>query len=254
MKIVSSLLGVSAFRGHWDDMSPINGVVWGDLVKKISETYKFTSVPTVPTGSGPTIQVVFQAGEFESDGAKISIHSLFLTNRGAAIQSLTTQHSDLVLESLISLLDESFGFRIRASDFKRDHASNVVVQFDKSVENVVEAIARIGDLVRERLSLPKDQPYSLKRLAFGKEPVVAAENAQVLAGLEAVDYMDFTIERRANASFSENRYFAGAPMSTESLFRTLEAIEQLIGEREPAPSSNGKVKLNTLLKASPKQK
>jgi hypothetical protein len=228
MKIVSSLHGISAFRASSDDIAPPNGIVWKDVIAKIATTYKFAGIPAIQPGIASQIQHIFQTGEFESEGEKIAIQSLFLTINGAAIQALTTEQSDLVLDNLISLLDESFGFRIRTSSYKRDCASHVVVQFEKSIESCIAILGTVNELVRNALRTVPLGPFSLKRLAFGKESVGETVTPIQITGLDAVDRMDFIIERRANHPFSENRYYAAAPISTEKLFGLLGEIEKVI--------------------------
>ncbi|MBI3935836.1 MAG: hypothetical protein HY323_02585 [Betaproteobacteria bacterium] len=230
MKIVGSLQGTAAFRASPDDIAPPKGIVWSDLIAKIAGTYKFAGIPAIQPGMTPQVPLVFQSGEFHADNEKIAIQGLFLMNSGAAVQTQSTEQSDLVLESLITLLDDSLGFRIRTSSYKRDYATNVVVQFEKSIESCLSVLEEINSLIRTAMSLRLDVPFSVKRLAFGKEVMGLPAPVQIeaLMGLEAADKLDFKIERRINQPFSDNRYFAAAPMPTKQLFQTLEQIEKIL--------------------------
>jgi len=229
VKIIANVQGTCAIRASPDDIAPPKGILWSDVIAKISAIYKFAGIPGIQPGIIPQIPLAFQSGEFQSEQEKIAIQNLFLTNSGVAVQTLTTEQSEIVLENLIALLDDSFGFRIRASSYKRDYVSHIVVQFEKSIESCVAALETINALVRNAMSIPVAEPFSLKRLAFGKE-VFAQPNAaiQTLLGLDAVDRIDFTIERRVNHPFSDNRYYVAAPIRTQELLHTLEEIEKTL--------------------------
>jgi hypothetical protein len=232
MKIIASLHGTAAFRAPPDDITPLKGTIWSEVIAKVATTYKFASFPSVQPGMLPQFSFTFQSGEFVSESESIGIQILFLTNGGIAVQTQTTAQSDLVLESLIALLDESFHFRIKASPRKHDYASHVVVEFEKSVESHIAVLGTITDLVRNAISAPAEQPFSLKKLAFGRENIGPNVRAiQTMFGLDAIDFMDFVIERRAGTPFSQNRYYVGAPLRTEKLYQTLEGIESVLTKR-----------------------
>ena len=56
----------------------------------------------------------------------------------------------------------------------------------------------------------------------------ASFQPQNAAGLDAIDYMDFLVQRRAGPPFSQNRYYVAAPMETKKLIQTMEAIEEVV--------------------------
>jgi hypothetical protein len=229
MKFIAHLTGTSAFRASPDDYVPSKGIIWNDVIRGIATKYKFANVPAIQRSTSQQVPLTFQAGEFGAEDEKIAIQYLFLASNGAAVQTSTSEQSDIVLEDLIAYLDNSFGFRIKASTKKRDYASTLIVQFEKSLESYIGPLETINRLVRDAVSAPPEVPFSLKRLFFGKEFV---EQAPVpMQVLDAIDRMDFVIERRTNHPFKENRYYAAAPISSERLLRTLEDIEKVITQR-----------------------
>jgi hypothetical protein len=222
------------FSAPVEDVAPKNDVVLKDLVELINQTYKFTNPATLPQNIPPqfiapqfSFPPAFQNGELITEKEKIAIRQMRIMPGGAFVACATTESADIVLDSLIALLDGSFGYRIRAASPKRSRASNVVVQFERGVEDFIGALGRICKVISHEISQTDraDNGIQLKRLAFGRETGISLAEFSVQLP-EAIEKLDFALERRLNQPFSENRYFSSAPMATQQLFRTLERIER----------------------------
>jgi len=49
---------------------------------------------------------------------------------------------------------------------------------------------------------------------------------QLQPNIDQIERSDFLLERRAGASYQQNRYYSGAPMKTADHIRLLEIIER----------------------------
>jgi hypothetical protein len=228
MKVIATLQGVSVLLFSADDAMPVGGVLLNDMVSVVSNAYKFTAVPTFPPGVPfqlmPILQ--FQNGELSVDGAKFVISQITITNNAIVVISQTTEASDAVLENVISLLDSSLGFRIGSSETRLTHISNIVVKFDRGLEEYLTLIGQIEQIISS--AAPSSPgPFKIKRLTFGRE-AFNMPDPTIIASPEAAERADFVIERRVGHAFSENRYFCGAPLSTPQHIRVLETIEEMI--------------------------
>jgi hypothetical protein len=62
-------------------------------------------------------------------------------------------------------------------------------------------------------------------LAFGSGDVINPQ-MQLQPNIDQIERSDFLLERRAGASYQQNRYYSGAPMKTADHIRLLEIIER----------------------------
>jgi hypothetical protein len=168
----------------------------------------------------------FRNGTFSAGQQTIAIQQLDLNlaaDPGSiSIQMNSTEFADIILDDVFDVLSTAFGIRNLAG-LARQYSSNVVVEFDTAIERKIRDLALIQEIINGALQTAPSDTYSLERLSFGTDsttiPMAKAQSRQ-----------PFVIERRANHSFSENRYFSGAPMKTENHFQTLEQIAALIEE------------------------
>jgi hypothetical protein len=226
MKLISKLQGFSTLRVSPDEAMPQGGFVFPSVIAALRETYKFTVFPEFAPGEMPLVQLspiglAFQNGEFEIDGSRVAIAQLQLFLNGIAVGAQATEFSDAILENVMDLLDSKFGFRFRDSEAQRGHISNVVVQFERSLEDAIPQFNIIRDIFFEA-SQPEDgekKPLVMKGLKLGSQP-------RNLINLLQANQFDFNIERRAGSPFSSNRYFCGAPLASDEHLRVLEEIER----------------------------
>jgi hypothetical protein len=227
MKVVAILQGASLLRMSQDDVMPTSGVPLPQVVNLLNATYKFAATPGIPAGVQlqllPILQ--FQNGELTKGSERFSVVQLTIMNNGIVAVSNTTSGSDAIIEDIISLLDTSLGFRIAASQNRLTHYSNLVVEFDRGVEECIAAIGRMEDIINDTTQQTSPGPFKIKRLTFGREAYNAPE-VMLTATIDAAEKADFLIERRVGSSFSENRYYSGAPFSTTDHVRVLETMER----------------------------
>lgn len=228
MRLISKLAGTSALRVSPDEAMPPGGIAFPSLIAALRDAYKFTIFPELAQGDIPLVQVApiglgFQNGELEIDGVRAAISQLQLFLNGIAVSSQSTDLSDKILDNIIALLDGKFGFRLASSESQRSYISQIVVHLDQSFEERIPHLRAIQDIIFDAMHPEEDEKPKLtaKRLSFG------SQIRTIMNPLQA-NLMDFHIERRGGVPFSQNRYFSGAPLSTEEHIAVLEKIEQTL--------------------------
>jgi hypothetical protein len=223
MKVIATVQGtVGLFASH-DDVAPPNGVAIGDLIRVIGDTYNFSVRPPpqhIPTPLSS--QLVFQSGVLELGNEKLPIMQLATFSTGEMITAVNTEIAEKVLDHYVAALDRELGYKFASAPSHKVYQSNIVVEFDQGFEEQIAALGRIEALLSSEIK--RDDPFKIKRLAFGFGRV--APPIMLQPSLQAMEKTDFVIERRDREPYEKNRYFCGAPTTTSELIRIVEMIEK----------------------------
>src|SRR5271168_1214436 len=222
MRVINSLQGIVALRYSPDDTMPERTVLMRDLISFVGNAYKFSAMPQTPPG--PVIDPVFsfQSGELIVGDRKLAITSITLAVGGTIVAARNTDEADIILDDLVATLDTELGYRIRDNVKRRDYQSNIVVQFEPSLEDQISALLRAERVLNREIPRP-NAPFKTKRLAFGfGDPVRPIRPFS----LDDIPNSDFVIERRAGEPYEDNRYLCAAPLRTSEHARVLELVEQ----------------------------
>jgi hypothetical protein len=229
MRVIGTLSGLSIVRAAAEEIGPPEGILVAELVTLLIETYHCqpATAPAMPPGISPqgAAFVTLQNGKLEQPSRAIAIAQIQLRNDGMVISTQSTNNSDIVLRDISSLLNNKLNFKLSVDNQRIYHASSVVVEFDKEVEEFISGLARAGELVSKAISKEqsKEKAMLFKRLSFGYEEGVGS----VESGLDAIDRLDFLLERRASHPFDDNRYFSSAPLSTDAHIAVLKQLESI---------------------------
>jgi hypothetical protein len=221
MKFIGGITGISAYREPPEEYIPERPPPIQDVINLIRATYQFASFPILGPGVSLAGPFTFAGGRFSDGSASFGISQLIMLTGGDIVATASTSDSDLVLEHLFSLMDQNFGYRLRATAHKKkSYVSNMVVEFDESISRYIDKLTRIEELLKPFRT--EDDPYRLqfKSLTFGGDSSAGVDY------LVQIERADFTIERRAEQT-NPNRYFCTAPMTTEDHQRILKQIEEI---------------------------
>lgn len=236
MKLIGSAQATAALLLPPDDTKPQKGfvpqLVAQAMARKlnITGTIRAAGRQNVPMPTRAGIQLVqvetplaLPSGFLEGDGKPIAVARVEIPPDFSMITVVcsNTTECDQVLDAFIPILEQEFEFRnLRAT--KRIYASNLVVEFDKSLEGYVQALKALSEVIappmREAAGIKSDP--SIERLSFGFDP------ADILP--TATQQIAFIIERRQGHPFSQNRYFCAAPFQTDAHIQLLERVEQTL--------------------------
>jgi hypothetical protein len=171
--------------------------------------------------------LAFQSGELEGKEGKIPINNIIVFPDGYAATAQNTELADFVLKDLLSRLEHKFGYRFSSAEPKHQFVSAEIVEFDDRFVSKTEVFAAIQSILNTTFK-GVNQPYQLKRLAFGYDPAITgALNMQPLS-VDGVLPSDFVMERSANEPLERNRFFCSAPLASIEHRSLLEQIEKAV--------------------------
>ncbi len=223
MKRITSVQGSVAVKFSPDEAaSQERAILTRDLVEFVGKTYAFSLKPEVPPGLIVNPYFVFQTGEIILDNKKHPINQLTTVQGGAVLTARDTEIADLIINDIIEKVDNEFNMNISQSIHARYYVSNLVVEFEPSLERQISALNRAQDVLNKQIPR-ENRPFSLKRIAFGDGDIQPIPNAFLI---DDIPNWDFIIERRSGEPYSSNRYFSGAPVSTRDHENILTLLEQ----------------------------
>lgn len=220
MKVIGFLQGFALFHEPVEEYSPEKQPPISDIIQLITTTYRFASFPVIQPGGDVPTTLNFIAGAFPEEGDRFAINHLIMAPEADLTVTGSAAQSDLVLNHLISLLDNHFGLRLRSSNITKHYVSNLVVEFDRAFEEYIEKLSHIERAINNYRAIQFPR-FKFKRLGFGSK----AGGVPQADPITMVEEAEFLIERRAGRPFEQNRYFCSAPMITDEHVRVLEEIE-----------------------------
>jgi hypothetical protein len=187
----------------------------GELVRKITERYAFEKFPRtfeeLDLGKG----VEFNEGSSEFGG----IRKFIIYDTLLVVETRTsTAVSRSILEEILVWGSEELGLNYKPNSIKRyGYISDVTFYSEAPLIDLPPAMVNIAARVSRELSDIWQEPVKYEPLNFnlGHDPT-ARKNP----------IAPFSIARRSEARFSENKYFSEAPLPTDKHWEILEQYEQ----------------------------
>lgn len=189
------------------------------LVDAIAQRYQFKTVPTAEQlSAGPAN---FHFGKMERDGRTIIVDQLLVTYvdvRATSVGATTKTSTD---DAAFFLADLSEFVR---SEFQLDTSRAYPDYF----HSILEAVFEQGLTFPDFRNLGEMITSLHTSYGFSAQPYeLSSVNLYVDATIQTLPRaLPFTFERRAGASFAENKYFSQAPLKTDDHRRVLLEIER----------------------------
>jgi len=214
------LLSVIKARSIWlfdgNDLNPRGKRIHPELLGWLKDTYRFSRVPSSIDDLDETKALAFINGSFQISPENIISVDLKVYNDGVVVDTRSsTKASDEFIDEMLT---------------------SMINQFD---------LAHSPEIIRKRLylselnvrckgSLPSLNP-KLKPFADKISRLVNAEVELCSIGFwpgqkTTAPFSPFRFERKLNAEFSENRYYAAAPLQTDDHFELLNELETILVE------------------------
>ncbi|HEV2305969.1 MAG TPA: hypothetical protein VGR93_10650 [Candidatus Acidoferrales bacterium] len=202
------------------DLNPKGSAFYPDLVKALVSRYKFQEFPSSPADFDEAKGVRFALGKLGDsaiDQVVIYAYGIVLDTRAS------TAESRRLLEDALRWAAKELGLVYEASMIKRwQYASQVTFYSNvglgtdcRAFRNLAENVQKsVQDVMREKLS------YELTGLLVDYDQL---ERKHPLGR--------FSIQRRDNTPFSENKYFSEAPLPTDVHLRILEQFENELSQK-----------------------
>jgi hypothetical protein len=197
------------------DLSPQGKVFFPDVVQGIVERYKFQKFPTKAEEFDFGKGIVFEQGKI---GNKvIQKFSIFDTLLVVETRSNTTDSKE-IMEEMLAWGAAKFGINYAAGAIKRNaYVSGVSFYSDVPVLlNVSPSLETLAAKTSAALSEIWEEPihYETIGIAIGHDPLS-----------RKYGIAQFTLTRRSEARFSENKYYSEAPLPTDTHWALLEEFE-----------------------------
>jgi hypothetical protein len=218
MKIVAFEGGRALDLVPLEEFRPTKGFYLPEFLNAVKTRYNFVSSNDLADAMKSGAK--FETGKFVIGGETIGIKELSIYNDGLICEAPTTDLADEILDDLLQWAVGAFGLKERTTPQHRTYTNAIICIFEKSVESGLGTLGRTCDLLSQAVkeAYGWEHKFNLFRLGFNVDPKAAPH-------LRATN---FILERRLPNpnDYSENRYYAGAPLPTVVHLRLLEAIER----------------------------
>jgi hypothetical protein len=221
MQLNSVLLARAFLFLESNDLNPRGTAFFPDVIRALTERYRFQKVPGKIEELDETKGVEFVLGY----SGNTTIDKAVLYAKGMSLDTrATTQESEAILEEILTWASERFGLHYRREMvLRRGYVSNLAFYSGLpllSTNAVLNDFAkRVGEIVSGNLKL--DCIYEPSTVMIGMDP----ESQRIPAS-------PFSIERRIGTAFSEGKYFSAAPVHTDVHIKLVEEYERSVAAQQ----------------------
>lgn len=194
------------------DLNPKGKVFYPDLVKLIVNRYKFEKFPQKLEDFNESNGIVFEAGKTND----CVVEKLIIYAYGILIDTrVSTQKSKEILEDALKWASNETGLSYRPID-RWQYASQITFYSDFALTRIHPAVQRLAEEISKNVSemVHETLKYELNVFAVDHDQL---ERKHPIGR--------FSIQRRENTPFFENKYFSDAPLQTDIHIKLLEQFE-----------------------------
>ncbi len=215
MKLLSILQARTVAYLEIDELFTRHHILGPEFTPKIAERYGFLKLPEkLEDFLDEQKGIQFAFGRWEGT----VINQLALYAHGIAVETAaSTDVSEKILYDVLRWGADALNTNYRQDMIKRKaYVSGLLFSTEVSLNALHPKLRGIGERLPSSVadSLGHVFPYEVTGIFFGYDTTHTKPNAPI-----------FTIERRADVPFSENKYFSTAPLPTVEHVRLLEDFE-----------------------------
>jgi hypothetical protein len=197
------------------DLSPRGRVFLPEIGPAIVDRYKFQKFPQTYEAPDESKGLEFYEGKFKDKTIlKFAIWSSLLVVETRS----STEDSEYILEDILMWGADKFGLNYKTGMIKRfGYVSALTFYSDIDMLEMTTAVSQLSLKTGELLSDIWQEPirYDTTIVTMGHDPLT-----------RKYTIAPFTIQRRAEAKFSENKYFSEAPIPTDKHLQFLAEYEK----------------------------
>lgn len=196
------------------DLNPRGRVHFPDLVKALVERYGFLKFPQKPEEFDESKGVTFEEGRLgEISNLRIQLYT------GAIVVETrsSTDDSEKVLEDGLVWASQNLGLEYQPGMIKRKaHVSQLTFYSEAPLNALNPILTKLSQKLTARIPsfIGQSIAYEATGIVIGYDMLRTKLTPS-----------SFTIERRADAPFSEKKYFSAAPLPTEEHIALLQDFE-----------------------------
>lgn len=212
MKLAAVLIARTLAFIEYADLNPNGKVFLPDLLKAVGERYKFQTLPKWEERDKEGL--VFEYGKL---GNKVIKKLTLFENLIVLETTSNTSESQQLIEELLLWGAAKFDLNYKPNSVKRfAYLSAVTFYTDAPILEPVPALKRIAAFTTQVVSdlWQEHVQYEGANIVISHDPL---ERRNGIAS--------FIITRRAEAKFSEHKYYSEAPLSTDLHIQVLEQYE-----------------------------
>jgi hypothetical protein len=196
------------------DLNPRGKAYYPDIVRAIVERYQFAKFPQKPEEFDETKGVSFQGGRAKD----YTINQIMVYNHAIYVDtSSSTADSEALLHDMLLWLSKNHGVLFHPGMIKRtSYVSQLTFFSDLMMKAFAPAVLKVAARLTERVPEYYQQLLNYQPSAL----VVSFDPLSVKVGPS-----HFSIERRADSPYEENKFFSAAPLPTDEHIQMLEELE-----------------------------
>jgi hypothetical protein len=215
MQLLSILQARTIAYVEVDELFTRQHILGQEFTPRLAERYGFLKLPErLEDFLDDQNGIQFGFGRWEGT----VINQLALYAHGIAVETVaSTDTSEQILHDVLSWGAKTLNFNYREEMIKRKaYVSGVLFSTDVSLNALHPKLRGIGESLSSSVAdgLGHVFPYEVTGIYFGYDTTHTKPNAPI-----------FTIERRADVPFAENKYFSTAPLSTNEHLKLLKDFE-----------------------------
>ena len=197
-------------------------IFFPEVVPQIVERYRFQKFPQTFEQFDESKGVEFLEGKW----GNAVIQKLTIWNTLLVVETRTnTADSKTILEEMLLWGAQKFGLNYKSGMVKKfGYVSDLTFSSDVPILNMSAAVATLATKTTEAVS-------EIWQESIKYEPFTFSVGHDPLARKYGI--APFSISRRAETPFSENKYFSEAPLPTDLHVKLLNEFEQLIAAGQP---------------------
>jgi hypothetical protein len=197
------------------DLNPRGKVYFPELVNALVERYGFAKFPQKLEEFDESKGVTFQSGrskEFAIEQVQVFDHAIYVDTHSS------TADSEKFFYEVLTWLSKDMGLAFNPNMVKRKTYVSQVTFFSDAMQKVYHpAMAKVAKRLSQRVPEYYGQPLEYQPSGF----MVTYDPLTIKSGPA-----NFTIDRRADTLFTENKFFSTAPLPTEEHIALLEELER----------------------------
>jgi hypothetical protein len=203
------------------DLNPRGAAYYPTLARALVERYGFQKYPSKLEDFDEAKGITFEQGR----AGDITIVQLVIYQNGIQLDTATdTDSSEAIVMDALGWASQTLGLVYKPEMLKRkSYVSNLTFYSDAPLLQTNPVLNRISIKISKAVSENLRFPFSFQPTAIqiGHDPEA-----------QTIPVAPFSIQRRAQTPFSENKYFSTAPVSTKIHLSLIEEYEKsVIGDK-----------------------
>jgi hypothetical protein len=218
MQITAIMMARALAFVEVQELNPKGKAYYPDIAAALVRRFNFQGYPTKPEDFDEAKGIHFTDGKFSDgtlDRVQIFTHGIVVDTR------ISTDVSAALLHDTLLWARSELGLHYEEGMVKRRaFVSQLTFESALKLAKLNPVLGKVGGQISSSLSTSMGQPINY-------EPTGIILNLDQSSTKLAPGF--FTLERRAEVPFSDNKYFSTAPLSTQDHISTLQEIEKALG-------------------------